>query len=104
MNYSDIYDISENQSENIEPNKPTNWEKLDVFLNKHIEEIQTQRRGYVDKLHNEAVKEFGELIPCRSVFKTFLAFWRNFNNVDKVYMTNKYYKPSPRKPRTTTPP
>jgi hypothetical protein len=85
------------ESENI-------WDELQTFMNEHITEIQFQKKGYIDTLYQQAITRFGERIPAKSVFKCFIAFYRSFHNIDKQYCPNKYYAPSPRKHRATTPP
>jgi hypothetical protein len=82
----------------------TDWDALQNFMNEHIEAIQLQKKGYIDELYKKAVERFGDKIPAKSVFKSFVAFYRSFHNIEKVYCENKYYQASPRKRRARTPP
>jgi hypothetical protein len=87
----------------MNPELESDWTALQIFMNENVESIQLQRKGYIDILYNQAIERFGALIPAKSVFKSFIAFYRQFNNIDKIYCPNPYYKASPRKRRTRTP-
>ena len=70
------------------------WAQFTAFLQRHEIEIRQMRRGGIDRLYNAAVEEFGERIrPRKTTFADIISFYRNFNELPRIYCNNPHYTP-----------
>jgi hypothetical protein len=84
----------------------TGWEQFDEFMQRHMDELRQQRKGFNVALYNAALEEFGDRLPTEQVFRHITSFYRSINGIERTYQANNHYTATPRRraPRQPIPP